>query len=162
MASKWMITGCFLGLLLPPFSWSEPHLESATVADLSALQQQILLLKVSIERLKLQQELQQLAPLAETPHDFCQSRAEGVGSLTLTALYSVDGQRFASFAYNHHFSLEASRGERLLCGETIVSITRQSVELEKAGRRYTLAGATLPLSRPPHPLPPAHHNHPMP
>lgn len=162
MASKWMITGCFLGLLLPSFSWSEPPIESATVADLSALQQQILLLKVSIERLKLQQELQQLAPLAETPHDFCQGRAEGVGGLTLTALYSVDGQRFASFAYNHHLSLEASRGERLLCGETIVSITRQSVEIEKAGRRYTLAGATLPLSRPPHSLPPAHHNHPVP
>jgi hypothetical protein len=157
MASKWILMLCFVGTLLPQLSWSEPSLESATVADLSALQQQILLLKVSIERLKLQQELQQLAPLTERAHEFCQSSTEGVGTLTLTALYTVANQRFASLAYNRHISIEASRGERLLCGETLLAITRNGVEIEKQGRRYQLAGAALPMPQPLHRLQPSAH-----
>ncbi|WP_253305839.1 hypothetical protein [unidentified bacterial endosymbiont] len=156
MASKWRLLLCCIGTLLPQLSWSEPPIESATVADLSALQQQILHLKVSIERLKLQQELQQLTPLAEASQDFCQSSPASIGSLTLTALYSVAGQRFASLAYNPHVSIEASRGEQLLCGESVVTITQNSVEIEKAGRRYQLTGAALPVPRATRRLPPAH------
>lgn len=155
MASKWIVPLCFVGTLLPQLSWSEPPVESATVADLSALQQQILHLKVSIERLKLQQELQALAPLAEASQDFCRSSAEGASALKLTALYTVANQRFASLAYNRYTSIEVSRGEHLLCGETVLTITRNSVEIEREGRRYQLTGAALPTPPPTRRLPPS-------
>lgn len=123
-----------------------------TLGDLSDLQQDIRWLKSTIEQLKLQRELQALRPTSGMTQKICQP-GSGLGTLTLSTLYRLNQQYYATFAYNHHTQVMVRRGERLLCGETILKITLAGVELEKQGQRYQIAGQVATLLIPASPLP---------
>ncbi|MEW9809020.1 MAG: hypothetical protein AB2989_01855 [Candidatus Symbiodolus clandestinus] len=152
MVNKSLIILLFglLSLLPPSVGGDNLPNESTTLADLTALQQQIVRLKISLEQLKLQQELSKLDPLANHPHHFCQFNTAGLGSLTLTTLYSLAGQNFALLTYHPQTVLEVIAGDHLLCGEIIHNITDNHVEIEKQGQRYQLLGAGIPSSPPPY------------
>lgn len=145
----WIIATLFL-VTVPMRSYGDQE----TLGDLSDLQQDIRWLQSTIAQLKLQRELQALRPTAGTTQKICQP-GSGLGSLTLSTLYRVNQQYHATLTYNRHTPVTVKRGERLLCGETILKITLEGVELEKQGQRYHIAGqvATLLIPSPPPPTP---------
>lgn len=123
-------------LLLSPLAMT--YGDEETLGDLSALQQDIRWLKVTLEHLKLQRELEGLRPTHGGAQKICPS-GEGLGALTLNSIYAVNQHYVATFTY-HQTPFTARRGERLLCGERVLKITLDGVELEKQGKRYQITG----------------------
>jgi type IV pilus biogenesis protein PilP len=113
--------------------------EGGRVGDISTLQQKSLLLKVAIEHAKLQRELNEMSEVTGITNEICSQ--QGIGSLTLHAVYGVKKQRFATFSYNQVTHVDAKSGDTLLCGEKVKIISLDKVEVEKAGKRYTVAGS---------------------
>lgn len=109
------------------------------VGDISTIQQKSLLLKVAIEHAKLQKELQQMSESGVVSNEICTGK--GIGSLMLNAIYGVNQQHFATFSYNTSTQIDAKPGDTLLCGEKVKKISLEKVEVEKSGKRYTVAGS---------------------
>jgi hypothetical protein len=123
------------------------HGNQETLGDLSDLRQDIRWLQSTIEQLKLQRELRALQPNAGTTQKICQP-GNGLGTLILSTLYRVNQQYHATLSYNRHTQITVRRGEKLLCGETILNITLEGVELEKQGQRYHIADQVATLLMP--------------
>lgn len=123
-------------LLLSPLTVT--YGEEETLGDLSTLQQDIRWLKVTLEHLKLQRELEILSPTHGRGQKICPA-GEGLGALSLNSIYAVNQHYVATFSY-HQTQFTARRGERLLCGERVLKITLDGVELEKQGKRYQITG----------------------
>jgi hypothetical protein len=143
----WTIAALFL-LSSPTNSYGDQE----TLGDLSEMQQDIRWLKSTIEQLKLQRELEILRPISGKTQKICQP-GSGLGTLSLNMLYRVNQQFHATLTYNAHTQVTARRGEQLLCGETILNITLEGVELEKQGQRYRITGQVATLLMPSSTLP---------
>lgn len=113
--------------------------EDGRIGDISTLQQKSLLLKVTLEHAKLQRELNEISEVKGITNEICSQ--QGIGSLTLNAVYGVKKQRFATFSYNQATQVDAKAGDTLLCGEKVTAISLDKVEVVKAGKRYTVAGS---------------------
>lgn len=108
-----------------------------TIDDLNELQQDVRLLKATLERHRLQRDLAQLQPGHDMLIGICHAK-NGIGTLTLNALYGVKGQYVATFSYNSSTQIKASQGDRLLCGETVLAIGPNLVKVEKNGNLYQI------------------------
>lgn len=113
--------------------------EDGRIGDISTLQQKSLLLKVALEHAKLQRELNEMSEVKGITNEICSQ--QGIGSLTLNAVYGVKKQRFATFSYNQSTQVDAKTGDTLFCGEKVIAISLDKVEVIKAGKRYTVAGS---------------------
>lgn len=114
-------------LLLTPLAVT--YGDEETLGELSLLQQDIRWLKVTLEHLKLQRQVEALRPPSGTAQKLCPT-GEGLGALSLNSVHAVNQRYVATFTYHHHTTVTARRGEQLLCGERVLKITLDGVELE--------------------------------
>lgn len=129
-----LLFGLFsLCLTVQPLSADEQN-----IGHLSDLQQQSLMLKMTLENAKLQKELTQLSNVKAVSNNICNQK--GVSNLTLDVIYGVKKQRFATFSYNNATQIDAKVGDSLLCNEKVTHISLDKVEVTKDGKRYVVAG----------------------